>query len=78
MFVTPSYKNEEQEMSVDRIEKRLSRVEAADQLARLVQELKDGRVSVGRKALRLPASDQVDLLAELDDDCLRLELRWQI
>ena len=62
-------------MSRDRIEKRMSRLEAM-QLERLLQELKDGRVSVGRKVQRLPASDEVDFLAELNDDCLRLELRW--
>lgn len=65
-------------MAVDRIKKRMSRLEAAAQLERLLQELKDGRVSVGRRVQRLPASDQVDVLAELDDDCFRLELRWQI
>jgi len=63
-------------MSRDRIEKRMSRLEAMQQLERLLQELKDGRVSVGRKVQRLPASDEVDFLAELNDDCLRLELRW--
>ena len=65
-------------MAVDRIKKRMSRLEVAAQLERLLQELKDGRVSVGRRVQRLPASDQVDVLAELDDDCFRLELRWQI
>ena len=65
-------------MAIDRIKKRMSRLEAAAQLERLLQELKDGRVSVGRRIQRLPASDQVDVLAELDDDCLRFELRWQI
>jgi hypothetical protein len=65
-------------MSLDRIEKRMSRLEAMERLDRLLQELRDGRVSVGREAQRLPASDEVDFLAELNDDCLRLELRWQI
>ena len=65
-------------MALDRIKKRMSRLEAADQLERLLQGLKDGRVSVGRRVQRLPASDQVDVLAELGDDCFRLELRWQI
>ena len=63
-------------MSRDRIEKRMSRLEAMEQLARLLQELKDGRVSVGRKVQRLPASDEVDFLADLNDDRLRIELRW--
>ena len=64
------------DMSRDKIEKRMSRLEAMQQLERLLQELKDGRVSVGRKVQRLPASDEVDFLADLNDDCLRLELRW--
>ena len=63
-------------MSRDRIEKRMSRLEAMEQLARLLRELKDGRVSVGRKVQRLPASDEVDFLADLNDDRLRIELRW--
>ena len=52
-------------MAVDRIKKRMSRLEAAAQLERLLQELKDGRVSVGRRIQRLPASDQVDVWRSL-------------
>jgi hypothetical protein len=63
-------------MSLERIEKRMSRLEAMEQLERLLQELKDGRVAVGRKVQRLPPSDEVDFLADLNDDRLRLELRW--
>jgi amphi-Trp domain-containing protein len=64
-------------MAIDRIKKHFTRTEAADQLAQLAQQLRDGRVSLGRKAKRLPASDEVELLAELEEDSLRVELRWE-
>jgi amphi-Trp domain-containing protein len=63
-------------MALDRIKKRLTRVEAADQLAQLAQELRDGRISLGRKARRLPASDELEFSANLEEDRLEVELKW--
>jgi amphi-Trp domain-containing protein len=63
-------------MALDRIKKRLTRVEAADQLAQLAQELRDGRISLGRKARRLPASDELEFSANFEEDRLEVELKW--
>jgi amphi-Trp domain-containing protein len=63
-------------MTLDKIKKRLTRAEAADQLAQLVQELRDGRISLGRKARRLPPSDELEFSAKFEEDRLEVELKW--
>jgi amphi-Trp domain-containing protein len=63
-------------MAIDKIKKRLTRTEAADQLAQLVQQLRDGRISLGRKTRRLPASDEVEFSANFEEDRLEVELKW--
>jgi hypothetical protein len=63
-------------MALERIKKRLTRTEVADQLAQLVQELRDGRISLGRNARRLPASDELEFSANFEEDRLKVELKW--
>jgi len=63
-------------MAASSTDKHVTRPEAADRLAQLVQQLRDGRVSVGRQVRRLPASDELHFLTELEDDGLRIEIRW--
>jgi amphi-Trp domain-containing protein len=78
-FVLPALPHAEMErtvMTLDKIKKRLTRAEAADQLAQLVQELRDGRISLGRKARRLPPSDELEFSAKFEEDRLEVELKW--
>jgi hypothetical protein len=63
-------------MATDRINKRLTRAEVIEQLAQLVQQLRDGRIALGRRTRRLPASDELEFSANLDEDRLKLELKW--
>jgi amphi-Trp domain-containing protein len=63
-------------MALEKIKKRLTRAEAADQLAQLVQELRDGRISLGRNVRRLPASDELEFSANFEEDRLKVELKW--
>ena len=63
-------------MSTNKVKGRLTRTEAVDQLTQLIQQLKDGRVSLNERASRLPASDELEFAAHLEDDRLRIEIRW--
>ena len=64
-------------MATDRINKRLTRAEVVEQLAQLLQQLRDGRIALGRRTTRrLPASDELEFSAHLDEDSLKLELKW--
>ena len=63
-------------MSANKVKRRLTRMEAVEQLTQLIQQLKDGRVSLNGRASRLPASDELEFAADLQDDTLRVELRW--
>ena len=63
-------------MATDRINKRLTRAEVVEQLAQLLQQLRDGRIALGRRTRRLPASDELEFSANLDEDSLKLELKW--
>jgi amphi-Trp domain-containing protein len=63
-------------MATDKVKKRLTRAEVADQLAQLVQQLRDGRISLGRRTRRLPASDELEFSANFDEDRLKIELKW--
>jgi hypothetical protein len=47
-----------------------------NQLAQLLQQLRDGRITLGRRTKRLPASDELEFSANLDEDSLKLELKW--
>jgi hypothetical protein len=63
-------------MATDRINKRLTRAEVVEQLAQLLQQLRDGRIALGRRTRRLPASDELEFSASLDEDRLKIELKW--
>jgi hypothetical protein len=63
-------------MSANKLKRRLTRTEAVQELTHILQQLKDGRVSLNGKASRLPASDQLEFAAVLEDDRLRVELTW--
>jgi len=63
-------------MATDKVKKRLTRAEVVVQLSQLVQELRDGRISLGRRTRRLPASDELEFSANFDEDRLKIELEW--
>jgi hypothetical protein len=63
-------------MTTDKINKRLTRAEVVEQLAQLLQQLRDGRIALGRRTRRLPASDELEFSANLDEDSLKLEIKW--
>lgn len=63
-------------MSKDKIREHLTRIEAADRLASLSKQLREGAVALG-DGTKVPVTDDVELKAELKDDKLELEFRWQ-
>jgi hypothetical protein len=63
-------------MTTDKINKRLTRAEVVEQLAQLLQQLRDGRIALGRRTRRLPASDELEFSANLDEESLKLEIKW--
>jgi amphi-Trp domain-containing protein len=63
-------------MTTDKITKRLTRAEVVNQLAQLVQQLRNGRITLGRRTRRLPASDELEFSANFDEDRLEIELKW--
>lgn len=54
----------------------LTRAEAADRLANLAQQLREGSISL-EGGPKLPVAEQVELKAELQEDELELELKWR-
>ncbi len=62
-------------MAKNKIRAELTREAAADQLAQLAQQLRTGTISLGGEAMTVP--DEVKLKANLDDDELEIELKWE-
>lgn len=52
-------------MPANKVKRRLTRTEAVEQLTQLIQQLKDGRVSLNGRASRLPPSDELEFAATL-------------
>ena len=63
-------------MSKNKIREHITRIEAADRLASLAKQLREGAVSLG-DGTRMPVANDVELKAELKDDKLELEFKWQ-
>jgi amphi-Trp domain-containing protein len=52
-------------------------VEAADRLAQLAEQLRNGTISLGEEDAPISVPDDVRLKADLDDDKLEVELKWE-
>ncbi len=63
-------------MSKNKVREHITRIEAADRLASLSKQLREGTVSIGDGS-KIPVADDVELKAELKDDKLELEFKWQ-
>jgi amphi-Trp domain-containing protein len=62
-------------MAKNKVRAELTREEAADQLAQLAQQLRAGTISLGGDPMTVP--NDVKLKANLDDDELEMELKWE-
>jgi amphi-Trp domain-containing protein len=51
--------------------------EAADRLAQLAEQLRNGTISLGEEDAPISVPDDVRLKADLDDDKLEVELKWE-
>jgi len=65
------------EMGKDKIRTNLTRAEAADRLAQLAEQLRNGTISLGEEDEPISVPDDVRLKADLDDDRLEVELKWE-
>ncbi|HET7446495.1 MAG TPA: amphi-Trp domain-containing protein [Methyloceanibacter sp.] len=64
-------------MGKDKIRTNLTRGEAADRLAQLAEQLRNGTISLGEEDEAVSVPDDVRLKADLDDDKLEVELKWE-
>jgi amphi-Trp domain-containing protein len=64
-------------MGKDKIRTNLTRGEAADRLAQLAEQLRNGTISLGEEDEPVSVPDDVRLKADLDDDNLEVELKWE-
>ena len=64
-------------MGKDKIRTNLTRGEAADRLAQLAEQLRNGTISLGEEDEPVSVPDDVRLKADLDDDKLEVELKWE-
>ena len=62
-------------MGKDKIRTNLTRAEAADRLAQLAEQLRNGTISLGEEDGPISVPDDVKLKAYLDDDKLEVELK---
>ena len=63
-------------MSKDKIRECMTRIEAADRLASLSKQLREGVLALG-DGTKVPVADDVELKAQLKNDKLELEFKWQ-
>jgi amphi-Trp domain-containing protein len=63
-------------MSSSKIKEHVTRAAAANKLAKLADELRNGSVSFRGSPL-VSVTDEVDLKGELEDDELKLEIKWK-
>jgi amphi-Trp domain-containing protein len=62
-------------MAKNKIRAELTRDEAADRLTELAQQLRTGTISLGGDPMTV--ANDVKLKANLDDDELEIELKWE-
>ena len=63
-------------MGKDKIRTNIT-AEAADRLAQLAEQLRNGTISLGEEDEPISVPDDVRLKADLDDDRLEVELKWE-
>jgi len=64
-------------MGKDKIRTNLTRAEAVDRLAQLAEQLRNGTISLGEEDEPISVPHDVRLKADLDDDKLEVELKWE-
>jgi amphi-Trp domain-containing protein len=64
-------------MAKDKIRSNITREEAADKLAQLAEQLRNGSISLGEESNQMTVADEVEFKADLDDDKLEVELKWE-
>jgi amphi-Trp domain-containing protein len=64
-------------MGKDKIRTNLTRAEAADRLAQLAEQLRNGTISLGEEDEPISVPHDVRLKADLDDDKFEVELKWE-
>ena len=64
-------------MGKDKIRTNLTRAVAADRLTQLAEQLRNGTISLGEEDEPISVPDDVRLKADLDDDKLEVELKWE-
>jgi amphi-Trp domain-containing protein len=64
-------------MGKDKIRSDLTRQEAADKLAQLAEQLRNGSLSFGGDKGEVAVSDNIEFKANLHDDELEIELKWE-
>lgn len=63
-------------MSKSKSREQLSRTDVADRLSRLAEQIRGGNIAVGSSA-NVIVPDQVELETEIEDDELKLEIKWE-
>ena len=63
-------------MSKTKIREHITGIEAADRLASLSKQLREGSVTLG-DGTRIQVANDVDLKTEFKDDELELDLKWR-
>jgi amphi-Trp domain-containing protein len=64
-------------MGKDKIRAELTRQEAADKLVQLAEQLRNGSVTFGGDKGDVAVADSVEFKANLDDDEIEIELKWE-
>jgi amphi-Trp domain-containing protein len=64
-------------MAKDKIRSNITREEAADKLAQLAEQLRNGSIFLGEESNQMTVADEVEFKADLDDDKLEVELKWE-
>jgi amphi-Trp domain-containing protein len=64
-------------MGKEKIRTSLTREEAAEKLEQFAEQLRKGSVSLGEEEKQMAVADEVEFKADLDDDKLEVELKWE-
>jgi len=64
-------------MPKEKIRASLTREEAAEKLEQFAQQLRKGSVSFGEDEKQMTVADEVEFKANLDEDKLEVELKWE-
>jgi amphi-Trp domain-containing protein len=64
-------------MGKDKSRSDLTRQEAADKLVQIAEQLRNGKVSFEGEKGEVAIADDIEFKANLDDDEIEIELKWE-